>query len=54
MNNNALTPRKNQNIKTDTGKIPANVGFPRGMQRVTRELTKRELKLQAKFTHNVK
>ena len=51
MNNNALTPRKNQNIKTDTGKIPDSVGFPRGMQGVTRELTKREIVLQAKLTN---
>lgn len=51
MNNNALTPRKNQNIKTDTGKIPDSVGFPRTMSGFTRKLTKRELKLQAKFTN---
>lgn len=50
MNNNALKPRKNQNIKTDTGRIPDSVGFSR-TDGFTRQLTKRELKLQAKFTN---
>lgn len=29
------------------GKIPNNVGYPRGMQGVTRKLTKKEIKQQS-------
>lgn len=48
MNNNALKRKSTIKVtRTQTGKLPDNVGFPRGMQGVTRKLTKRESEQQA-------
>jgi hypothetical protein len=49
MNKNALTKRDTRKVITQTGKLPDNVGFPRGMQGVTRKLTKRESEQQRKL-----
>jgi hypothetical protein len=40
-----------RNVKTNTGKIMSGVGFSGNVRGVTRELTKKELKLQAKLTN---
>ena len=46
MNNNALKGKAPKRGKTSTGKLPDNVGFPRGGGGVIRKLTAKELEAQ--------
>lgn len=46
MNKNGMTKTSNRKVETKTGKLPDSFGYPRGMQGVTRKLTKRESEQQ--------